>query len=133
MDRFAKYKAQLVYDQIGKIKHPMKGDEAISVRLKDTNQVETYLMPTETEIYLLSKGSQLNLSKTQHESNKHILPLVTAPVRKAVHSRDSLIKTVTFNTKRVPFKEESHVIDDRHDLKKKLFVDYKQSSSVREL
>ena len=63
--------------------------------------------------------------KTHLKSNKHVLELRTAPGSKAVDSKDSKAKKVTF-------KEQLVIKDVKHDLQK-LLVDYKQILIVREL
>ena len=73
MTEYVKYEVQLSNDQIRKIRRGIKENEAVSIRLQPTNQVKTYLMLTRTDINRLSKTSQINLSKTQLKSNKHLV------------------------------------------------------------
>ena len=124
MDRYAKCKVQLDKDR-------KKESEAISIRLKDTNQVRSYLMLTQTDLNRLSKSSQANLSKTQLKNNKHILELIIVSISTAADSKDSKIKKVISKTKRVSYKEEPVTHDVKHDLGK-LLVDYEQNLTVRE-
>ena len=128
MTEYVKYEVQLSNDQIRKIKRAMKENGAVSIRLsktakhKPTNQVKTYLMLTRTDINRLSKTSQINLSKTQLKSNKHLVDSTSKPTSKPTATPKS----------KVTFKEEPVVKETKRDLEK-MINDYKQNLTIREL
>ena len=128
--RYTKYEVQLSNDQIRKIKRGIKENEAVSIRLQPTNSVKTYLMLTQTDINRLSKSSQINLSKTQLKSNRHLLDFKTGS--KAATEGVTESATGATRAKKVTFKEKPAVKDVKHDLEK-LLEDYKQNLTVREL
>ena len=121
MERYIKHGVQLSNDQIRKIKSAIKGNSSVSIRLRSPNQVKTYLMLTQTDINHLSKSSQINLSKTQLKSNKHVMDLLPT-------SRTAVVKT----PKKVTFQEKPTVGNVKLDLEK-LLNDYKQSLTLNEL